>query len=212
MTAGWAEMTKARSKAARRRRANVISLPGGQAIAERPVQGRRVDLETEPADRVALTYRAKITGCTVEDARDVLAGSDMGRCIRHIYARADDRRDLLSVWQGISAAWENYLTRYVGITPTAQSSSLPMLPEPMQTDPSLRVDLRTPTEKDAAALRVWQTWCTAFNRLSVEQSLIITAAAEHKGPRLWNADDHLPTKHGRLAVYALRALHIARRA
>jgi hypothetical protein len=204
-------MTKARTKAARRRRSNLISLPGGRVIDTRkdhaPQAGRRAE---PPADAIALASRAKLTGCTVEAARDVLAGEDMGRCILAMRPSAQDRRDLLGVWQGVSSAWANYLARCVGIAATAQSSTIPMLPDPMQTDQSLRVDLRTADERDAAARRVWDEWRAAFNRLPLEQALIITEAVYHRGPSLWNADTHQPTRHGALAVKALASLHHAR--
>lgn len=199
-------MTKAATKAKRRRRKG-ISLPGGKTAPRRVTQGRRTDLQEPPTDAVALAVRARLTGCTVEDARDVLAGEDLGRCILAMRTNPQDRRDLLTVWQGISAAWWNYSTRCLSLTPSAQSSSLPMLPEPMQTDQSLRIDPRTGEEKDEAARRVWDGWEAAFRALPLQQALIIANAARDTAPCLWNIDRLVPTRHGALAVAALAALH-----
>ena len=203
-------MTKAKTKAKRRQRARKrqISLSGAQPVERKPTRGPRQ--AEPPADSVALAARAKRTGCSVEEARDVLAATPMGRCIRYMRPNPQDRRDLLTVWQSISAAWMNYFQRYLGISPTAQAVALTMLPEVMQTDPGLRVDLRTADEKDAAARRMWLEWREAFVALPREQALIIADASCHAGPRLWDADKLRPTRHGALAIAALAALHKAR--
>ena len=202
-------MTKARTKAKRRRMSKGITLPGGKAV-QRPVrQGRRTDAGP-PADAVALAARSRLTGCTVEDARDVLAGSDMGRCIRAMRPGTQDRRNLLAVWQGISAAWHNYATRCLGITPGAQSASLPMLPEPMETDQSLRVDLRSPDEKDEAARRVWFDWLEALLALPTDQRHAVRGHLQDYARPIWDADKLRPTLTGTLAVRGLAALHDAR--
>jgi hypothetical protein len=200
-------MTKARSKTARRKAkaARPITLPGGETAKPMPTQGCRV--AEPPADLVALRYRARLTGCTVEDARDILASDDMGRCIRHLHRDNEARRQLLNVWQAVSAAWANYVTRCLSMTPSPQAAAIPMLPEAMQTDQSLRVDLRTGDERDRAARRQWDEWCGAFNRLPMEQALIIADASRGQGPGLWDADALRPTRHGANAVAALAALH-----
>lgn len=203
-------MTKARTKAARRRR---ITMPGGASVPQPATQGRRTDLRREPpADAVALAARARLTGCTVEEARDVMASEDVGRCIRALCPTPEERRDLLGIWQGISAAWANYAARCLSITPTPQSAALPMLPEPMQTDQSLRIDPRTADEKDAAARRVWDEWRTAFNRLPIAQAIAIASASRGDGPTLWHPGARAATRHGVTVVHALAALHTARAA
>jgi len=159
---------------------------------------------------VALAYRAKLTGCSVEEARDILAAEDMGRCIRYMRPGADDRRALINVWQGISAAWANYCARCLSIAPTAQGAALPMLPDSMQTDQSARVDLRTTEERDLAARRAWDGWSAAFNALPYAEALAVAQASRGDGPVLWDADRLEPTRHGVLAVKALAALHHAR--
>jgi hypothetical protein len=206
-------MTKARTKAARRRRANLISLPGGGAVASRPIGRERHHTQQPepPADLVALTVRARLTGCTVEEARDILASEPIGRCIRYMRPGLQDRRDLMDVYMSISAAWTNVIERVFGLKVSAQSASLPMLPEPMQTDPSLRVDLRTADERNAAARRVWSEWSAAFRKLPPDASATLTASIEDRGLHLWDSDAHRPTAKGALAVKALAGLHALRR-
>ena len=221
MTAAEAETmsrpTKARTAAQKRRdrrnaRFATITLPMGETAPQRPTgrDRRHINQRDQNVDKVALTARARFTGCTVEEARDVLASDDMGRCIRYMRKNPEDRRALLNVWQGISAAWANYCARCLSLTPNAQSASLPMLPEPMQTDPSARVDLRSPDEKDQAARRVWDEWNTAFNALPVECALAVAQASRCDGPPLWDTDELRPTRQGCIAVKALASLHDAR--
>lgn len=206
-------MTKAATKAQklRRKRARKITLPGGATVEQAPAQGRRVDLEPqEPADRTALAARARLAGCAAEEARDVLAADDMGRCIRYMRPDQRERRALLDVWQGISAAWANYCARVLSRQSTPQSAALPMLSESMQTDQSLRIDLRTGDEKDRAAARIWDEWRAAFKALPPDQAVTIAAAARGMSAPLWNADALRPTRHGAIAVKALAELHKAR--
>jgi hypothetical protein len=213
MIAGWADMTKARTKAARRRRANIISLPGGGTVASRAIGRERHHTQQPepPADLVALTARAKFTGCTVEEARDILASEDMGRCIRAVYRTTQTRRDLLDVWMALLAAHWNFYGRCLSMKPSAQSSALPMLPEPMQTDPSLRVDIRTGDERDEAARRVWYAWLERFSKLSKDHRQNLRGHLQGYGDQIWNADTKQPTSAGVMAVGALYALHIASR-
>lgn len=208
-------MTKARTKGQRRRqRQRAITLPGGARIPQPATQGRRVDLEPqEPADLIALSARARLTGCTVEVARDVLAGEDMGRCILALARSPERRRDLLGVWQGLNAAWVNFATRCLSVTPTPQAAALPMLPDPVQTDQSLRIDPRTADEKDEAARRVWYEWIDLLmHRLTAPQRHALRGSLQGYGAEVWNPNTRKPTKAGHLAVEALAALHAARTA
>ena len=206
-------MTKARTKGQRRRQ-RAITLPGGARIPQPATQGRRADLEPqEPADLIDLAARARLTGCTVEAARDVLAGEDMGRGIIALARSPERRRDLFSVWQALNAAWHNYATRCCSITPTPQAAALPMLPDPMQTDPSLRIDIRTADERDEAARRVWFEWIELLmHRLTFAQRHALRGSLHGYGAEVWNPHDRKPTKAGYLAVEALAALHAARTA
>jgi hypothetical protein len=203
-------MTKAATVAARRRRKRQrqITMPGG-AIIDRTVNRGPIKAEP-PADLVALKARARRTGCTVEEARDVLASEDVGRCILALHKGGATRRDLLNVWQGINASWWNYATRCLSITPSPQSAALPMLPEPMQTDQSLRVDVRSGEEKDAAARNVWFAWLEQLMALPSPQRHALRGHLQDYAAPLWHEAERRPTASGVLAVAALAALHGAR--
>lgn len=197
-------MTKAKSKAAKRRLKRQITLAGGGVVPQPVTSGRRVDLEPQPpADLVALQARARLTGCSVEDARDILASEDMGRCIRALRADAQQRRDLLQEWQGLLTSWWNYARLCLSMTPSPQSSALPMLPEQMQTDPSLRVDLRTPDERAEAARNSWFARLGALMALPIEERHALRGHLQGYGGNLWDADNRTPTRAGCLAVKGL---------
>jgi hypothetical protein len=201
-------MTKARTKSARRkqRKLRKITLPGGLKIPQPTTQGRRTDLHQEPADALALATRARLTGCTVEEARDVLAGDDMGRCIRYLRRDAQDRRDLLAVWQSLCVAWHNYAARCLSMPTAAQGATIPILSDPMQTDPSLRVDLRTGAEKDAAARDQWFARLDAIMSLPEDRRHALRGHLHGYGAPVWDADNTRPTRAGALAVKALEGL------
>jgi hypothetical protein len=165
----------------------------------------------EPADLVALNARARRTGCTVEEARDRLAGEDVGRCIRTLHKADQDRRDLLDVWQSVSAARRNFVTRYLSLAESAQSSSLPMLPDKLQIDPSLHVDLRTTIEKAIHARAVWLGCEASMARLRPTEFYALKEHLEMKGAAIWCSDTHKPTWAGSKLVAALKSLHALRR-
>jgi hypothetical protein len=202
-------VTKARTAAQRRResraRKRQITLAGADPVQRKVTHGPRP--AEPPADAVALAYRARFTGCTVEDARDVLAGEDMGRCILAMRPNPQDRRDLLTAWQGINSAWHNYRARCLSLPPGPQAAALPMLPEPMQTDQSLRVDLRTGDERDEAARNAWFGWLEQLMALPPDQRHALRGHLQDYGAPVWDADTHRPTRAGALAVAALAALH-----
>lgn len=206
-------MTKARSRAARKRaRANRITLPGGDTAPKRATgrDRRHTHQPEEPADLVALTARARRTGCTVEEARDVLASDPLGRCIRSLRTGTEDRRALLTIWQGLSASWHNYALRCLSITPTPQGASLPMLPDAMQTDQGYRIDLRTGEERDEAARNAWFAWLDDLMRLPAHERNALRGHLQDYAAPVWCDDTQTPTITGRHAVCALQVLHDAR--
>ena len=139
-------------------------------------------------------------------ARDPLHGSDMGRCI---LALTDDRdrRDVTEAWAAMSAAWANYCTRILGRPLGPQSAAIAFLPDRIEADPSLRIDLRTPDEKDAAAKAAWAHWHARIAALPTPMHgwTLRGALQGFMGDEvLWR--DGQPTKSGRLAVVAIRML------
>jgi hypothetical protein len=154
------------SKAERKRRKKAprITLPGdGGAVAQRTAQGRRSDLDQSPPPILA----ARARRCDI-DRGSVLHESDMGRCIIAL-SHGQDRADLGETWAALSAARRNYLTRHIGVTGSPQGAAIAMVPEPMETDPSLRVDLRTGPERDEAAKVAWDAWAARIKALPAPQ-------------------------------------------
>jgi hypothetical protein len=203
-------LTKAKTKAQRRRRRE-ITLACGDTAPQRATQGRRNDLHSEPADKLALTVRARLTGCTVEEARDTIAASDMGRCIRAMIASRQERHDLFTRFQNIEAAWRNYAARCLSLTPSPQGATITMLPDNMQTDQNCRVDIRSPDERDEAARRVWFAYLEAMMTLAADQRHALRGHLQDYAAPVWDADSLQPTRTGALAVKALGKLHEAQR-
>lgn len=194
-------MTRA-SRKNRARKAQGIDPHALASIPKRQPNGqkRRAD------DARAVAKAARVTHCAVapDDALDPILATDMGRCIAKL-ATGDDRRALEDAWHAISAAHRNYRQRYLGTTGDPQAAALPMLAEPTETDPSLRVDLRTPGERDDAAKRAWVEWQARINALPLGLRWAIRGALEGfigEG-RLW---DRGPTATGSAAVQALRIM------
>lgn len=207
-------MTRAytRGQKLARKRARAITLPGGDQAPQRPMGRDRWHTQQPqpPAELVALKARAKRTGCTVEEARDVLAGEDLGRCIRAMCPNDRDRRNLLNTWQAISASKRNWDQRIIGAQPNPQAAALAMLPEAMQTDQSLTVDLRNAEERDESARRSWMAWLDSLMALPADQRHALRGHIDGYAAVLWDADALRPTRTGALAVAALSALHVAR--
>jgi len=185
--------------------------PEVAAIPHRKARGRQrmAQIRDKPdtaAMQTVLTAR-KARGAPDDDAaRDPLHGSDIGRCIMHMIGK-DDRREVSDAWASLSSAWANYCARILGIQQGPQCATITMTPEPMQTDPSLRVDTRTPAEKDMAAKRAYETWTARIAALPTPMHAWAIRGALHGftgDGALWH--DCKPTSKGRVAVAALRML------
>lgn len=189
----------------RRKRGTKITLPGGSSVPAPIVQGQR--RPPEDPQRVVTLARQRRTGIEdAQDARQPICGTDMGLCIRHL-ATGDERARLVNAWAALSAAHRNYRTLIIGQTGDPQGAAIPMLPEPMETDPSLRIDLRTMAEREEAAKRAWHDWWGRIKALPVPSLrwAISGALDGFMGEgQLWR--DQQPTTTGRVAVQALRML------
>ena len=194
-----------RKRRIRARRAQHITLPGGEAVPAPIVQGQR--RPPEDPMRVVTMARQRRTGIEdPQDARQPICGTDMGLCIRHL-ATGDERARLVNAWAAMSAAHRNYRTLIIGQTGDPQGAAIPMLPDPVETDPSLRIDLRTMAEREEAAKRAWHDWWGRIKALPVPSlSWAISGALDGfmgEG-QLWR--DQQPTTTGRVAVQALRMI------
>ena len=192
------------SKAQRRKRK--ISLPGGKQIDQPPKQGRRRDIEDARAvTETVATARVRRSGILdLQEALQPLCGTDMGLCI-HAMTKGDERAALREAWQAISASFRNYRLLVIGQTGDPQGAAIGMVPEKMETDPSLRVDLRSHDEKVTAAKSSKAAWDARINTLPVpNMRWALRGALEGflGDGRLWK--DQAPTPTGRLAVEALR--------
>lgn len=203
------------SKAARRkasiarRKAAAVSL-AGQPAAEQ-IQ-RQPDGRVKPEDprKTALTARARNAG--IENWRDAarqILSTDMGLCINAL-AKGDELADLSEAWAAISAAWRNHRLLVTGSTGDPQGAAIAMVPDKMETDPSLRVDLRTHDERVTAAKAAKAAWDAKIKALPVpNMRWALRGALEGfmGEARLWR--DRQPTNEGRLAVEALRRVAAA---
>ena len=195
------------SKAARRRRAkhSGMTLPGGEVAAPTGPQRGRPPKEDPMATVIAARMRR--SGITdPAEARQPICGSDMGLCIRAL-SSGQDRADLENAWAALSAAHRNFRMLVIGQTGDPQGAAIPMLPEPMETDQSLRVDLRSHEARVEAAKRVWDAWSAKIRGLTTPnaQWAIRGALMGFLGAgKLWR--DQAPTTEGRVAVIALRGM------
>lgn len=158
----------------------------------------------------ALQARCRVSGhlATPEELRASTAplrGSMVGLCIEASSGSADEQAALWGEWQSISAVREAYRMRYLGTTGRPQAAAIAMLPERFETNASLRVDLRTPDEKDRAACAANAALCRRIDALPVASRIAVWSALDgfSDGDDLWR--NAKPTRKG-LAVVAGLAL------
>ena len=198
------------SKAAKRnrKRNRSISLPGGEVVADRAT-GRDRTHTNQPKECPTVTVlqaRARHTGVKGrENLIDTALGTPLGCCIAHM-TQGDDRAQLINTWGALSASRRNYKLRYIGHSGEPQGAALEMIPDAMQTDPSMRVDIRSTEERAAHAKASWAAWETKINALPPGFRLAIRGALDGFAGEgtLWR--DQGATPLGRVAVEALRRL------
>ena len=192
------------SKATRRsrQRNRTIALAGGDVTTPPPVQGQR---KAENPMAVAITARQRHTGIhDPDDARQPIAGTEVGLCIRYT-TTGDDRAALVNTWEAMGAAHRNYRMMFMGQTGNPQGAAIGFIPDRMQTNDSLRVDIRTPEEKVAGAKSAWASWEGRIAKLQAPplRWALKGALDGFMGEgRLWQ--DQQPTPLGKTVVMALR--------
>jgi hypothetical protein len=201
----------------RRRKKARITLPGGQQIDQKPTGRERVDVgqrkQAEDPRQSALKTRLRISGIpdTPEARKAAVApdfGHDVGLCVRAIL-KGDDAAKAWDTFAALSASFRAYQLHYIGQTGNPQCAAIAMIPEPMETDPSLRVDLRTHDEKVRAAKASWQAWEKRIAALPFPQmrwAISGTLRGFLGDGTLWR--DAKPTDTGRAVVAALKAMVI----
>lgn len=194
-------MRKSRKRALAKKRESI-----GVDLAPTPKRqpdGRIRPVSDDP-QRTARNARQRHCAVTADDALDPALGTDMGRCIRALHD-GEERAQLLDAWGALCAARRNFLMRQIGVTGDPQCAASPMIHETVETDPSLRVDLRTAAERDEAARRAWEAWEVRVKALPYPQMRWAIRGALNGflgDGRLWK--DGAPTATGRAAVMALR--------
>ena len=203
------------TKTARRQRKRRISLAGGIQIDQKPTGRERDNVgqpkPTEDARKPALQARLRIAGIPdTQDARKAVSapdyGHDVGLCIRATI-KGDEATKAWDTFSHISASYRNYMLYFVGQTGNPKCAAIAMIPEPMETDPSLRVDLRSHDEKVSAAKASWSAWERRMNALPFPQMKWALGGALRgflgEGT-LWR--DARPTHTGKTVAAALQAM------
>jgi hypothetical protein len=187
----------------RKKKPKTITLPMGVAAPAPVTQGQRPPKE-DPMQTVTAA-RIRRTGILdPAEARQPICGDDMGLCIRAL-STGDDRATLVNAWAALSAAHRNYRMLIIGQTGNPQGAAIPMIADPMETDPSLRVDLRDHNTRVEAARRAWEAWNGKIRSLPTPNLkwAISGALTGFMGDgALWR--DQEPTTTGKAAVQALR--------
>ena len=205
-------LSKRQRERAKKNRTKINLAGGATAIAP---TGQGVRPPAEDPRKTATEARIRACGATKDNAHDADQTDDITRCISAVLdapSQADLRGDLRDLWGGLLAMTREYNSRKLSINASPQSSSLPMLPEPMQTDQSHTIDNRTSEERVADAIRAYRHWWGKIKALPVPQMIWVIRAAlggniGGLGTELWR--DAKPTAKGRLMVQALLALHRA---
>ena len=203
------------SKAERKRRkkAAQITMPGGEAIPQRIEGAGRPRKTAEEPRQSALKTRLRIAGIpdTPEARKDAVApafGSDVGLCI-NATLKGDEATKAWETFSALSASHRAYQLHYIGQTGNPQCAAIAMIPEPMETDQSLRVDLRTHDERVRAAKASWAAWEANIAALPFPQ-LRWAISGVLRGfmgeATLWR--DAKPTNTGRNVVAALKAMGV----
>lgn len=179
-------------------------LTPGEAAKEAARLATALDLrELEDRAAAVTAIAARVKAKRKRAALDPLLCTPIGMCI----AAAPDRQLLSEIWAALTAAHRTWRERNTGLTGDPKSAAIALQPEPMQTDPGYRVDLRTPEEKDEAARRAWGMWEARIKAIPVPQHrwAVRGALLGFTGDgALWR--DRKPTALGLAAVAGLRAM------
>ena len=186
-----------------------VALAPTKAPAKKRGRARMREIKhdrAEDARKPALQARVRALGVeSVEAASSPLCGSEIGLCIRAMHPGHDVQARLWDVWQAMSAARRQWRMRYLGQTGDPQGAAIAMIPDTMQTDQGLTVDLRSPEERDNAAKTGEAYWSKQIAAVPVPQmQMALRSAIDGFGAVLWHGGK--PTANGRNAVLALERI------
>lgn len=195
---------KAYSKAAKRRAKKALPK---LAPIEKPQQHRVAGKFARDDDprKTALTARQRRMGGkgSLDDANAPMLTSELG-CIIASKLKRDEAAQLWSLWQQYSMAERTYRIRYIGTTGDPQGAAIQMVPEPMQSDQSASVDMRSQDERDRDAVNNWMRWQGHLGCLTAHQASALRQAERGNGKLLW--DEGIATNAGLYTFDALLAL------
>lgn len=185
-------------------------MAGGKQVDQLPSgKDRRHTNQAEDARKPALEARCRFAGITatpdsIKAAVSPVFGDDIGLCI-HAESKPDEVPKLWDAFCRMTAARRLWRMRHLGITGDPQNSAIAMIPEPMQADPSLHVDIRTTEERDQAASRAEAYWRGQLDIIAIPQwRSALRSAADGFGGPWWR--DGRPTQAGKWVVAGLASI------
>ncbi len=204
-------MTKTYTKGAKLRAKKALTGFDLAEVPKRQPNGQHRQRADKPQDpqKTALGARCRLFGIANTPAnRKFLSGQHSGSHLGYVMQANCDPQDippLWDTWHGFCSALRTYRIRYIGMSATAKGAALQMMPEPMETDPSLTVDLRDSDERDRDAVNAYMRWKGDLWCLSVRERSLLSDAESETGKDLWK--DGQATRAGLDTLAALRALH-----
>lgn len=203
-------MSKAYSVAAKRRAKQ--SLPKLAPI-EKKVQHRikgKFAKEDDPQKTAREGRERQLGG----KGRRLLSGDPMNPILGHeigyvlqACCKPEVAVRLWDTWQAYCAAEEAYRKRILGMSAHPKGASIQAMPEPLQTDQSMRVDMRTDEERDRQAVSVWMKWQGYLGCIPTDWASAMRQAERGNGRKLWR--DGEVTAAGLTALDAIKALREA---
>ena len=138
------------------------------------------------------------------DALNPILGHEIGYVI-HSECGDDQAKRLWDTWQAYCMAERTYRMRILGTTGEPKGASIQMQSEPMQSDQSMRVDVRTDDEKDRQAVTGYMRWQGHLGSMASLYTSALRQAERGNGKPLWQ--DGAATSAGVIALAALQGLH-----
>lgn len=171
--------------------------------------GRFTASTTEDPRKTALQARVHhFGGEDTVKGRIALSGQHSGSQLGMVMERDLSSSEIGPLWQTYHAwcmAEDAYRRRYLGQTEHPKGAAIKSVPDPMTTDTGHTVDLRDPEQKDRDAVSRWMQWQGYLGSLTAMECMALHDARLERAA-LWK--DRAPTTRGRLALLALKALHV----
>lgn len=171
-------MTKAYSKAAKRRAKKARDLPELAKTEGKKSRGRaRMKEIQEDAQKAVLNARKKQTGVEDKNAlRSEILSEPAGQALWLSLAQ-DDAHRLWGHYKALTAAQRRYHAS-LGVSVHAKTAKTEYQPEAFEVRDDDRPDLRTEDERDEAAAKAWRIWCDRLDEIGLSQSAAIHTAIQ----------------------------------